>query len=149
MGSHRILFAALGLLLVSPCLGLAEVVFFEEFGPGWDGRWVYSSDEKYSGRFETETPAGLDGPALKVRRLIAADYIAQIALPPALGTPAAVRSSAAQITALLWAAGPGLLRCSRPGRLHTAAWIALSGPIRRPSPPAVARRCLRRPSTTA
>jgi len=81
MGSHRILFAALGLLLVSPCLGLAEVVFFEEFGPGWDGRWVYSSDEKYSGRFETETPAGLDGPALKVRRLIAADFIAQIAAP--------------------------------------------------------------------
>lgn len=94
MGSHRVLCAALGLLLVSPCLALAEVVFFEEFGPGWDGRWVYSSDEKYSGRFETETPAGLDGPALKVRRLIVPGLHRADHRPPAPGPPPAVHRRA-------------------------------------------------------
>lgn len=68
MFTHRGLLAALGLLLIGPCL--AEAAFFDQFGSGWDSRWIYSSDEKYTGRFEVETPEGSTGPALKVRRLI-------------------------------------------------------------------------------
>ena len=70
MLTQRSVLAALGLLLIGPCL--AEVTFFEEFGSGWDSRWIYSSDEKYSGRFEVEAPEGSENPALKVRRLISA-----------------------------------------------------------------------------
>ncbi|KAK9831361.1 hypothetical protein WJX81_005717 [Elliptochloris bilobata] len=60
----RGLLAALGLLLISACA--AEAAFFEEYGPGWDSRWIYSSDDKYSGRFEVEAPEGTDNSALKV-----------------------------------------------------------------------------------
>ena len=56
--------AALALALIGACA--AEAAFFEEFGSGWDSRWIYSSDEKYSGRFETEAPEGSTNPALKV-----------------------------------------------------------------------------------
>ena len=74
------LLAALALALIGACA--AETAFFEEFGPGWDSRWIYSSDEKYSGRFETKAPEGSENPALKVRRWpisagIAAHGIAQ------------------------------------------------------------------------
>ena len=58
------LLAVLALALIGACA--AETAFFEEFGPGWDSRWIYSSDEKYSGRFETEAPEGSSNPALKV-----------------------------------------------------------------------------------
>ena len=58
------LIAALALALIGACA--AETAFFEEFGRGWDSRWIYSSDDKYSGRFETEAPEGSDNPALKV-----------------------------------------------------------------------------------
>lgn len=65
MGRTRtgLLLAAL-LVGVSSCLVAAE--FFEEFGSGWNDRWTFSADEKYSGRFTTDTPKGWDGPGLKV-----------------------------------------------------------------------------------
>ena len=49
-------------------LGLATVsaTFFEDFSSGWDKRWAYSADEKYSGRFVQDTPEGWTGAGLKV-----------------------------------------------------------------------------------
>jgi hypothetical protein len=46
---------------------LVAADFFEEFGSGWDDRWIYSADEKYSGRFVTESPKGWEDAGLKVR----------------------------------------------------------------------------------
>ena len=52
--------AALALVAV---LGLAtaSATFFEDFSSGWDKRWAYSADEKYTGRFAQNTPRRLDG----------------------------------------------------------------------------------------
>jgi hypothetical protein len=54
---------ALALLATGSCLA-AE--FFEDFGPGWETRWTHSADEKYVGRFVTDTPEGWEGAGLKV-----------------------------------------------------------------------------------
>ena len=40
--------------------------FFEDFGSGWDSRWIQSSDAKYNGKFEVESPKSLNDQALKV-----------------------------------------------------------------------------------
>lgn len=54
-------------LLGAPCLASAE--FFEEFGAGYEDRWAYSADDKYTGRFVTDTPEGWQEPGLKVSKL--------------------------------------------------------------------------------
>lgn len=43
-----------------------DASFFEDFGSGWDSRWVQSSDDKYNGKFAAESPKNLDDQALKV-----------------------------------------------------------------------------------
>ena len=57
--------AALALVAV---LGLAtaSATFFEDFSSGWDKRWAYSADEKYTGRFAQDTPEGWTDAGLKV-----------------------------------------------------------------------------------
>ena len=62
------------LLLLAAVLAHAD--FFEDFTSGWDSRWTHSAESKYNGRFEVDTPEGLDQPALKVRER-----------PPACGQP--------------------------------------------------------------
>lgn len=47
-------------------LATASATFFEDFTSGWDKRWVYSADEKYTGRFAVDTPEGWTKPGLKV-----------------------------------------------------------------------------------
>ena len=44
-----------------------DAAFFEDFGSGWDSRWIQSSDAKYTGKFAAESPKSLDDQALKVR----------------------------------------------------------------------------------
>jgi hypothetical protein len=68
MGRARISLrsAALVVALLGVSSRLAAAEFFEEFGSGWEGRWISSADEKYSGRFKTDTPKGWEGPGLKV-----------------------------------------------------------------------------------
>lgn len=44
-----------------------DTEFFEDFSSGWDSRWVQSSDQKYNGKFQVESPKNLDDQALKVR----------------------------------------------------------------------------------
>ncbi|CAL8469469.1 g9010 [Coccomyxa elongata] len=57
-------------LLVVALLGAAACVasaeFFEDFRSGWEGRWAYSADDKYTGRFVADTPEGWTEPGLKV-----------------------------------------------------------------------------------
>ena len=45
----------------------AQAEFFEDFSSTWTSRWTHSAESKYNGRFQVETPEGLDQPALKVR----------------------------------------------------------------------------------
>jgi hypothetical protein len=52
-------------LALVAALGLAQAVHLE-FSGGLDG-WTHSSDAKYSGKFEVDTPEGLSSKALKVR----------------------------------------------------------------------------------
>jgi calnexin len=55
------------LLLFSCALSTAsDAQFFEDFEGKWASRWIHSEDEKYSGRFETDTPKDLNTAALKV-----------------------------------------------------------------------------------
>lgn len=57
-----------GTALALVLLGLTSCIasdFFEDFGPGWEKRWIHSGDEKYVGRFVVDTPEGWDGPGLK------------------------------------------------------------------------------------
>ena len=65
MGLARRQGAVLAMVAV---LGLATVsaTFFEDFSSGWQKRWAYSADEKYSGRFVQDTPEGWTEPGLKV-----------------------------------------------------------------------------------
>lgn len=58
-----LLFVAL--LGAAACVASAE--FFEDFRSGWEGRWAYSADDKYTGRFVADTPEGWTEPGLKVR----------------------------------------------------------------------------------
>ena len=44
----------------------AQAEFFEDFSSTWTSRWTHSAESKYNGRFQVETPEGLDQPALKV-----------------------------------------------------------------------------------
>ena len=64
--------SVLGTALVLYLLGLTSCLaapFFENFGPGWEKRWIHSADDKYVGRFVTDAPEGWDGPGLKVGSL--------------------------------------------------------------------------------
>ncbi len=47
-------------------LATASATFFEDFTSGWEKRWAYSADEKYTGRFAADTPEGWTEPGLKV-----------------------------------------------------------------------------------
>lgn len=58
-GAVLALLAALG-------LATASATFFEDFSSGWDKRWAYSTDEKYTGKFVQDTPEGWTEPGLKV-----------------------------------------------------------------------------------
>ena len=58
---------ALATLFAVQCVA-KDAAFFEDFGSGWDSRWVQSGDDKYTGKFAAETPKGLDDQALKVTR---------------------------------------------------------------------------------
>ena len=58
-GAILALLAALGLVT-------ASATFFEDFSSGWDKRWAYSADEKYTGKFVEDTPEGWTEPGLKV-----------------------------------------------------------------------------------
>ncbi len=62
-----------GALLIVALLGAAACVasaeFFEDFSSGWENRWAYSADDKYSGRFVADTPEGWPDAGLKVSLL--------------------------------------------------------------------------------
>lgn len=68
MRVHRVGVACLVLAVtvIVQCFA-KDAQFFEDFGSGWDSRWVQSSDEKYNGKFEVESPKSLNDQALKVR----------------------------------------------------------------------------------
>ena len=50
-----------------PAAYAAEASFFDEFGSGWENRWIHSGDSKYNGKLTVESPKSLNDPALKVR----------------------------------------------------------------------------------
>ena len=56
---------ALATLFAVQCVA-KDAAFFEDFGSGWDSRWVQSKDDKYNGKFAAESPKNLDDQALKV-----------------------------------------------------------------------------------
>lgn len=58
---------ALATLFAVQCVA-KDAAFFEDFGSGWDSRWVQSGDGKYNGKFAAESPKNLDDQALKVTR---------------------------------------------------------------------------------
>ena len=58
------------------CWAMAEVVqsfetFVEEFGDGWDNRWVHATNAEYKGKFEVAELEVVNDPALKVSGCIA------------------------------------------------------------------------------
>jgi calnexin len=62
---------AAGRCLVLLALVIGSVVakqpsFFETFESGWKGRWIHSDDDKYTGKFQVDTPDNLEDEALKV-----------------------------------------------------------------------------------
>ncbi|KAK9855449.1 hypothetical protein WJX84_001402 [Apatococcus fuscideae] len=62
-----VLLVASALLNISlPAAYAADAAFFDEFGSGWESRWISSSDSKYNGKLTVESPKGLSDPALKV-----------------------------------------------------------------------------------
>ena len=72
-----------------------DASFFEDFGSGWDSRWIQSSDEKYNGKFEVESPKSLNDQALKVKRT---EPRASSTIPEMLFVKSAVKSSIARST---------------------------------------------------
>lgn len=53
------------------CWAMAEVVqsfetFVEEFGDGWDNRWVHATNAEYKGKFEVAELEVVNDPALKI-----------------------------------------------------------------------------------
>lgn len=63
-----------GALLIVALLGadacVASADFFEDFGSGWENRWAYSADDKYTGRFVADTPEEWQEAGLKVSSLL-------------------------------------------------------------------------------
>jgi hypothetical protein len=67
--------AVVWLLLVNCChraVGVQQAYLQEDFGEGWQSRWVYSSDAKYEGQFESFTPELWKDPGIKVGRRLRA-----------------------------------------------------------------------------
>lgn len=67
MASPRQRLLLLAVLCVAATLAAAKPALFETFGAGWEAKWQHSSDDKYSGRFEAESPSSFADDALKVR----------------------------------------------------------------------------------
>jgi hypothetical protein len=56
-----------GLVLRGLPTDAADPLLLETFDADWTSRWTHSSQDKYTGRFKTDVPPGLESPALKVR----------------------------------------------------------------------------------
>lgn len=67
MGRGLSCLSLLGACVLALAVTPAQGLFFEDFGPGWNSRWIHSTESKYNGKFSVETPEGLETPGLKVR----------------------------------------------------------------------------------